>query len=200
MMEDFDRIPDVEREMAELSHLQLQVGIFGEDGSFMQMIASANEYGADIEPKNGKWLTIPTENAPKGAKAWDIDGLFRLKDKNILAVSDGKGGLIPMFYLAKKVHIPERSFIRSTFDENVDDWVEYLVDQVIELGMGDSGITARKIMESLGNRIQRSIVQKIRSIESPANSPITIARKGSSSPLEDTGHLIDAVRYKVVNV
>ncbi|WP_369957224.1 hypothetical protein [Levilactobacillus brevis] len=199
-MEDFDRIPDVEREMAELSHLQLQVGIFGEDGSFMQMIASANEYGADIEPKNGKWLTIPTENAPKGAKARDIEGLFRPKDKNILAVSDGKGGLIPMFYLVKKVHIPERSFIRSTFDENVDDWVEYLVDQVIELGMGDSGITARKIMESLGNRIQRSIVQKIRSIESPANSPITIARKGSSSPLEDTGHLIDAVRYKVVNV
>lgn len=199
-MEDFDRIPDVEREMAELSHLQLQVGIFGEDGSFMQMIASANEYGADIEPKNGKWLTIPTENAPKGAKARDIEGLFRPKDKNILAVSDGKGGLIPMFYLSKKVHIPERSFIRSTFDENVDDWVEYLVDQVIELGMGDSGITARKIMESLGNRIQRSIVQKIRSIESPANSPITIARKGSNSPLEDTGHLIDAVRYKVVNV
>lgn len=199
-MEDFDRIPDVEREMAELSHLQLQVGIFGEDGSFMQMIASANEYGADIEPKNGKWLTIPTENAPKGAKARDIEGLFRPKDKNILAVSDGKDGLIPMFYLAKKVHIPERSFIRSTFDENVDDWVEYLVDQVIELGMGDSGITARKIMESLGNRIQRSIVQKIRSIESPANSPITIARKGSNSPLEDTGHLIDAVRYKVVNV
>lgn len=199
-MEDFDRIPDVEREMAELNHLQLQVGIFGEDGSFMQMIASANEYGADIEPRNGKWLTIPTENAPKGAKARDIDGLFRPKDKNILAVSDGKGGLIPMFYLVKKVHIPERSFIRSTFDENVDDWVEYLVDQVIELGMGDSGITARKIMESLGNRIQRSIVQKIRSIESPANSPITIARKGSSSPLEDTGHLIDAVRYKVVNV
>ncbi|WP_047021409.1 hypothetical protein [Levilactobacillus brevis] len=199
-MEDFDRIPDVEREMAELNHLQLQVGIFGEDGSFMQMIASANEYGADIEPKNGKWLTIPTENAPKGAKARDIEGLFRPKDKNILAVSDGKGGLIPMFYLVKKVHIPERSFIRSTFDENVDDWVEYLVDQVIELGMGDSGITARKIMESLGNRIQRSIVQKIRSIESPANSPITIARKGSSSPLEDTGHLIDAVRYKVVNV
>ncbi|MFC6208338.1 hypothetical protein [Levilactobacillus tongjiangensis] len=199
-MEDFDRIPDVEREMAELSHLQLQVGIFGEDGSFMQMIASANEYGADIEPRNGKWLTIPTENAPKGAKARDIDGIFRPKDKNILAVSDGKGGLIPMFYLVKKVHIPERSFIRSTFDENVDDWVEYLIDQVIELGMGDSGITARKIMESLGNRIQRSIVQKIRSIESPANSPITIARKGSSSPLEDTGHLIDAVRYKVVNV
>ena len=199
-MKDFDRIPDVEREMAELNHLQLQVGIFGEDGSFMQMIASANEYGADIEPKNGKWLTIPTENAPKGAKARDIEGLFRPKDKNILAVSDGKGGLIPMFYLVKKVHIPERSFIRSTFDENVDDWVEYLVDQVIELGMGDSGITARKIMESLGNRIQRSIVQKIRSIESPANSPITIARKGSSSPLEDTGHLIDAVRYKVVNV
>ena len=199
-MEDFDRIPDVEREMAELSHLQLQVGIFGEDGSFMQMIASANEYGADIEPRNGKWLTIPTENAPKGAKARDIDGIFRPKDKNILAVSDGKGGLIPMFYLVKKVHIPERSFIRSTFDENVDDWVEYLVDQVIELGMGDSGITARKIMESLGNRIQRSIVQKIRSIESPANSPITIARKGSNSPLEDTGHLIDAVRYKVVNV
>lgn len=199
-MKDFDRIPDVEREMAELNHLQLQVGIFGEDGSFMQMIASANEYGADIEPKNGKWLTIPTENAPKGAKARDIEGLFRPKDKSILAVSDGKGGLIPMFYLVKKVHIPERSFIRSTFDENVDDWVEYLVDQVIELGMGDSGITARKIMESLGNRIQRSIVQKIRSIESPANSPITIARKGSSSPLEDTGHLIDAVRYKVVNV
>lgn len=199
-MEDFDRIPDVEREMAELSHLQLQVGIFGEDGSFMQMIASANEYGADIEPKNGKWLTIPTENAPKGAKARDIEGLFRPKDKNILAVSDGKGGLIPMFYLVKKVHIPERSFIRSTFDENVDDWVEYLVDQVIDLGMGESGVTARKIMESLGNRIQRSIVQKIRSIKSPANSPVTIARKGSSSPLEDTGHLIDAVRYKVVNV
>ena len=196
-MEDFDDIPKIRQQTERLNHLQLQVGIFGEDGSYMQMIAAANEYGADITPKKGKWLTIPTENAPKGKSARDIDGLFRPKGKNILAVSDGKGGLTVMFYLVDHVKIPERSFIRSTFDEKADEWTEFAADEVIEMALG-SGLDARMVLENLGARIQRDIQARIRAIESPKNAPATIARKGSSSPLEDTGHLIQAVTYKVV--
>jgi len=184
-------------ELIVLGHLELQVGVFGSDGSYMQLIAAANEFGANIRPKNHQWLTIPTKEA-KGRKPRDIEGLFKPKGKRILAVTDGNGGLVPMFYLVKEVHIPERSFIRSTFEENLDAWTNWLTDEIPEIVLGD--MSAHTLMERLGARIQRDVQAKIVSVQSPANAPATIARKSSSSPLEDTGHLLQSITYKVVRV
>lgn len=184
-----------ESELNALGRLQLQVGVFGKDDSYMQMIAAANEFGANITPKNGEWLTIPAK-AAKGQKASEIDGLFKPKGKRILAVTDGNGELVTMFYLVKSVHIPERSFIRSTYDEHIDEWLEWLTDRVPDVVLGD--MSAYKMMSQLGAIIQSDIQKKIIAVESPANAPVTTENKGSSNPLQDTGHLFQAITYKVV--
>lgn len=189
---------DVQQELDKLNRLRLQVGVFGKDDSYMPMIASVNEFGANIKPRNGKFLTIPTSLA-KGRKASEVPDLFFGTGKtggHFLGKSDGKGGVDVYFWCVKEVHIPERSFIRSTFDEKLNSWIDKTANWLVDIVMGD--MQAKTMLERLGAIIVKDIQSKIRSIQEPANSPATIERKGSSSPLEDTGHLIQSITYKVV--
>ena len=57
--------------------------------------------------------------------------------------------------------------------------------------------SAEELCEKMGNVIQKDIRKKIRDIKTPPNAPSTIARKGSSNPLIDTGLLHQSVTYKV---
>ncbi|HAA3363342.1 TPA_asm: hypothetical protein GEH59_15260, partial [Listeria monocytogenes] len=63
------------RELDQLDRYSLQIGLFGEDDSFIQMIAGVHEFGLTIRPK-GKYLTIPTPEAGD-RRARDIPGLFK---------------------------------------------------------------------------------------------------------------------------
>jgi hypothetical protein len=92
-------------------------------------------------------------------------------------------------------YIPARSFIGSTSDEKRNDWSQ-LVDRLF------SGILAGKLsgenaFRLLGEQAQSDIQQKVITLSEPPNSPQTIARKGSSNPLVDTGAMRAAIRYEV---
>lgn len=92
--------------------------------------------------------------------------------------------------------IPERSFLRSTFDEKNGDWLEFIkrqLKQVLELK-----IDARTLWERLGARIVADVQIKITDLDTPPNAPSTIAKKGSSNPLIDTGGLRRRITYRVV--
>lgn len=194
MAEDFNHVPRIHKELERLNKMHIEVGIFT-DNSFIRMIAVVNEYGLTIKP-HGQWLTIPTENAGKYT-ARQIPGLFKPKGKNILAVSDpaSEGGLKVMFILLKQVVIPERSFVRSTYDENLSKWTELCFKKVTDIVTGDG--TADEVGQALGKRMQKDIRTKIKQMKTPHNSPLTVARKGHDNPLIDTGKLVEAVRYKV---
>ncbi|MFC6202578.1 hypothetical protein ACFP1L_11960 [Lactiplantibacillus nangangensis] len=200
-MSEFDLLPDGARsELETLNHLRIEVGVFGTDDTYMPMIASVNEFGANIKSKNGKYLTIPTKLAGDH-KASEFSDLFFGTGKNgghFLGKENGKGGIDVYFWCVNEVHIPERSFIRSTFDENLGSWVDRCADWLVEVATGD--MSAKTMLEKLGNVIVKDIQAKIRAIQEPANSPATIERKGSTSPLEDTGHLIQAITYRVVEL
>jgi phage gpG-like protein len=93
------------------------------------------------------------------------------------------------------VTIPERSFLRSCFDEKNGEWLQYLafgVGKIFHLEMD-----ATTLMERLGQRIKADVQMKITEISSPPNAPSTIAMKGSSNPLIDTGAMRGSVDYKV---
>ena len=91
--------------------------------------------------------------------------------------------------------IPERSFMRSTFDEKIDDIESLVIDQ---LGLVvDRAISVDAAYNRIGLMVAGMVQQKIRQIRTPPNSPITIARKGSSKPLIDFGQMIAAVRHVV---
>lgn len=200
---DDNNIPKIIEELQKLKELSIEIGVFGSDDSYMAMIATVNEFGAEIRPK-GKYLTIPTKWA-KGRKASDIDGLYRPfgKDRkpiNLLVVDGGpevnEYGNTVMFYLSEGVTIPERSFIRSTFDEKEKEWTDYIAKLIGDLIQGLEN--ARSVAEKIGSKIQLDVQRTMRDMSAPPNAASTVARKGSNNPLIDSGRLRQSVVFKVV--
>lgn len=93
--------------------------------------------------------------------------------------------------------IPERSFMRSSFDENLN-----LIEMFVLKEFGyvvDQKQTSQRAFNRIGEILQGMVQTKIRKIMFPPNSRKTIALKKSSKPLIDFGQMIAAVRYVVKN-
>ena len=123
------------------------------------------------------------------------------KDKT---VKRGKGGSIrntdqPLAAIAA-IHefglggMPQRSFLRSAFDENKP-MINKMGDSVVNSAI--KGISTETALNQLGNVVQGMVQKKI--VDGPfvPNSPATIKRKKSSKPLIDTGHLRQSIRYVI---
>lgn len=136
----------------------------------------------------------------------DLDGVVvkvgvQAKDK---AVRRGKGGSIrntdqPLAVIAA-IHefglgdMPQRSFLRSAYDENLP-----VIDKMIQRVANGAvfGLGTNAALNQLGNVVQGMVQRKI--VDGPfvPNSPATIKRKKSSRPLIDTGHLRQSIRYVI---
>ncbi len=90
---------------------------------------------------------------------------------------------------------PQRSFMRTSFDENFSKIEAFIMLQYGKVIDGDQ--TARGAANLIGESMARLIQRKIRAIVFPPNSKLTIARKGSNKPLVDFGAMIEAVRYVI---
>lgn len=94
------------------------------------------------------------------------------------------------------VSIPERSFLRTTFDEKNEEWISFFKSQlkhVLALQMD-----VQTLFNRLGARMVGDIQENITDLDAPPNAPATIAKKGSSNPLIDTGGLRMRITYRVV--
>lgn len=89
--------------------------------------------------------------------------------------------------------IPERSFMRTTFDEKQQDLNAFITRQYDLVKQGK--ITVYRALGLIGLRHQDQIQKKIGSNIQPKNADSTIAQKGSSRTLIDTGAMLAAVRY-----
>lgn len=95
----------------------------------------------------------------------------------------------------KYIRIPERSYIRGSFDENrvrLEREMEDLLIDVVELK-----VSADDFFDLIGVRAVSMIQQYMRDLRHPPNHPYTIWKKGSSNPLIDTGRLIGSIDYQV---
>lgn len=102
------------------------------------------------------------------------------------------------FGVKGKPGIPERSFLRSTWDQKNRRW-QFLTDrQMDKILKGQT--TVRKALTVLGLVIQRDFKRKINTTDPawPENAPLTIEKKGSSKPLIDTGQLINSIHPVVL--
>ena len=90
--------------------------------------------------------------------------------------------------------IPARSFIGAFVEENENQIEADLERCAEEYTRGRDG---KQMLTRLGLRYVGLIQQRIASGIAPPNSPATIARKGSSTPLIDTGQLRSSIRSKV---
>ena len=90
--------------------------------------------------------------------------------------------------------VPERSFMRRAFDEDRERLVTLITglrNSVID------GLSPDRAAGLLGQDHERKVKSTINAVDSPPNSPVTIARKGSSKPLIHSGQMRQSVRYAV---
>jgi phage gpG-like protein len=101
--------------------------------------------------------------------------------------------------------VPERSFIRSTVDEQQADYEQRLkagtskvVDAVIKGGLGAGRTAMERHLGQLGAKVSRDIQQKIRDLRTPANAPSTLSRKyPGDNPLIHTGRMRQSISFEV---
>ena len=87
--------------------------------------------------------------------------------------------------------IPPRPFIRNAKSENEKKWANFLARDLNSSGNADLAFSR------LGELVRNDIIVSINKTTRPPNSADTIARKGSSHPLIDTGFLKSSVTYEV---
>lgn len=91
--------------------------------------------------------------------------------------------------------IPERSFMRSTTKEKKKEIVKLQGKLLKKVQSGE--MSTEKALGLVGAFVAGLMSKKIVDIKSPANSPTTIVRKGSSNPLVDTGQLKNSITWEV---
>lgn len=92
---------------------------------------------------------------------------------------------------------PERPFMRRSFDSGVNDLVK--LESKLIGKMIDGRIDIKMVMEVIGDEHKNQIMNgvKSRTLGLEANAQVTIDRKGSDTPLVDTGRLINGIQVKV---
>lgn len=91
-------------------------------------------------------------------------------------------------------HVPERSFLRSTLDEQEGKYareLEKAVDRTLD------GVPLKAALLPLAQMARADVQHKIESHVPPANAPSTVKRKGHGDTLEETGLLHDSISAKV---
>lgn len=165
---DTSKVAEVLERIRLLESMYVKVGVISSAGGQMLMIANVHEFGCDI----------PVTDKMRGFFIYNFGVALRAD--------------------TKVIKIPERSFIRSSFDskgDQVGDQGERLLDQVVN---GDLPVKA--FYDLLGqtsvNAIRNFLIQNV---TSPANVALTIANKGGkSNPLVDTGRLVGSIDYEIV--
>lgn len=97
--------------------------------------------------------------------------------------------------------VPERSFIRDTIDAQAKKYRAYLnkgIDQELAQTVQSGSVPAQSLtLKRLGLMVKGDIQKRIAQGIPPPNSPATIARKGSSTPLINTGQLRASIDYEL---
>jgi hypothetical protein len=91
--------------------------------------------------------------------------------------------------------IPERSFLRSTVRVGRKKYKAFWRSFGAAVAKGDE--TPESVLNKLGLLVAGDVQLTITQMQSPPNTAATIKRKGSSSPLEDDGHLKQSITHEV---
>ena len=86
---------------------------------------------------------------------------------------------------------PVRAFFRTTVSEQKKNWV-LSVQNLMKMHNDP-----KQVMGLIGVHMQEQIVQSINTWSDPPNSAYTIAKKGSSKPLIETGVLMGSISFEV---
>ena len=206
----------IKRELEKLHGCKIHVGIMGDAGSDILTIAGVHEYGATIRAHDKK-LTIPLDKEAKGKSPSEFNDLdwipghnpgvsFLARKKKRRAKNKKSEGLSPssdynpddytwMYMLVDSVTIPERSFIRASYDsgKNV---IENLCKEAID-GIIDKHWTAEEAADYIGSESLKMTQNYFNTQLSPPKSEITQRTSTQYQPLVETKELYLKIVYKV---
>jgi hypothetical protein len=87
---------------------------------------------------------------------------------------------------------PPRPFFRRMIAAKSGEW-----PKAIEGLLKANDYDTKRVLALMGEGIKGQLQQSIVDLVEPPLKPSTIARKGSSKPLIDTGHMLNSVDYEV---
>lgn len=94
------------------------------------------------------------------------------------------------------IHIPERSFLRTGYDQNRDAVLKLASKLLADVAAGK--MTARGCYQAVGLQLASKIRDYAVDLKDPANHPFTIDRKGTSNPLiGPSGDMIGSITWRV---
>jgi len=169
------------REFTAENHIT--IGIHEEAGNVesgtitMAGLGAVHEFGADIDHPGGTSYGYATQKAAE-------QGQVRFLAKGQGFMELGVTG-------PHKINIPARPWLVPGVQSGN---VEYL--KIISDGIAD-GKTPDELLNTLGVVAVAKVQKYMNDLKTPPNAPSTIAKKGSSNPLIDTGALKQSVTYKV---
>ena len=171
-------------ELRKLGEMEVRTGIQGADDSAMVTIATINEFGSRA------WK-------PSWKQAYYLALLIVLQRRPEQGQSLSAEQKAQAFAIARKLRgrllrIPERSFLRATFDAQrgkLEAAAERVVGKVL-----DGKMTADEAAQTFAQFAETLFRRGLLAVKRPPNAPLTIALKKSSQPLVDSGRLRASIR------
>jgi len=175
VVRDVNRIPKALGQLNRMHVRRAEVGIF-EDAPRLVTIAAVNEFGMD---------QVVSADLHKRLRA--------------LAREHGA----PTNTLPKegeRLRIPERSFLRATFDEREGEVVDAALEHIVAMVEGDKD--AYEVAQGIGRVLQEAVIERVVSGEGfEPNDPFTVALKGHARPLIGKAGVLEStqgIRLRVV--
>lgn len=175
---------DIQKEIeAFLTDEYVTVGIHEDEGMHAGGITNAQlgaslNYGAGIKHPGGTTYGYKTEKDAEAGK--------------VRFLKNGEGYMSLGVTEPHTITIPARPWLEPGVNEGVKAYLD-----AIEKG-AEKGQNLNEILHVIGVLAVAKVQEYMTQLRTPANAPSTIARKGSSSPLIDSGELRASVSYKVV--
>lgn len=93
---------------------------------------------------------------------------------------------------APRANIPARPFFSNMIAAKQKEWPAAIAGL-----MKANQYNVDKVLDIAGHAIAGQLRQSIRDTNAPPLSPYTVAKKGHSKPLVDTGHMLNSVDHEV---
>jgi phage gpG-like protein len=205
--------------LAAINGKKITVGIHADVGGDILRYAAIHEFGGTITAKNVKNLAIPLTKEAKQKSPRDIEGLFFIKSKKgkALLVRDKRlhtkkgarrknaGKIIgppqeselePLYVLKHSVTIPERSYIRASFD-NGRGTLDAIVGQSVD-ALLFGGVAPSTTLERIGVSASQMTRQYINDGKiKPPTGELARSLKTQETTLFDQGRLVGSIAHKV---
>lgn len=147
------------------------------------------EFVDNLKKQSNQTLNVGflTPDIAKIAIKNEFGGVFPTDDE-YRARAKAKG-----IILGKTIAIPPRPFMQQASTNNTNKWVK-----IISKSLNEDKMNINKTLNIVGQVIANDITETIEEGNFIENSHRTIAIKGTSTPLVDTGNMAKSVNWEVI--